>query len=87
VKQRIPASQSASLVQGSGLDIVDRIDLVIGGPDAIVVAAERHQTFIGGETLALTVSIGAVAEAEFPHVREVDIDGTPATVGLRRAEA
>jgi hypothetical protein len=28
-----------------------------------------------------------VVEPEFPHVREVDIDGTPATIGLRPARS
>jgi isoleucyl-tRNA synthetase len=72
------------LRKDAGLEITDRIVLAIGGPDAIKAAADRHQSFIGGETLALAVRVaGSVSDREFPHVRDVDIDGTPATIGLR----
>jgi isoleucyl-tRNA synthetase len=72
------------LRKDAGLDISDRIELSIAGPDSITSAATLHRGFIGGETLALEVTVGDGA-ADFPHVREVDIDGTPATIGLRRA--
>jgi len=76
------------LRKDSGLEITDRIALAIAGPEAIVAAAQRHEAFIGGETLALTVTIdGGVDEAAYPHVQEVDIDGTAARIGLKRAEA
>jgi isoleucyl-tRNA synthetase len=76
------------LRKDAGLEITDRIELAIGGADAIRAAAELHRTFIGGETLAIAVSVnGPVAERDFPHVREVDIDGTPATIGLRPARS
>jgi isoleucyl-tRNA synthetase len=74
------------LRKDAGLEITDRIQLAIGGPDAIRSAADRHEAFIAGETLALAVTVeGSVPAAGFPHVREVDIDGTPATIGLRPA--
>jgi isoleucyl-tRNA synthetase len=74
------------LRKDAGLDITDRIELAIAGPDAIRKAAGTHEEFIGGETLALAVTViaGAV-DGDYPHVREVDIDGTPATIGLRPA--
>jgi isoleucyl-tRNA synthetase len=74
------------LRKDAGLEITDRISLAIGGADSIRGAASLHEAFIGGETLALEVVVGAnVVGLDFPHVREVDIDGTPATIGLRRA--
>jgi isoleucyl-tRNA synthetase len=76
------------LRKDAGLDITDRIELSIAGPEAIVSAAKEHEGFIGGETLALAVSVGnGEGGGDYAHVREVDIDGTPATIGLRRAEA
>jgi isoleucyl-tRNA synthetase len=76
------------LRKDAGLDITDRVDLTIGGPPAIVDAATQHRDFIGGETLALAVIVGeGGANGDFPHVREIDIDGTPATIGLRRSDA
>jgi isoleucyl-tRNA synthetase len=71
------------LRKDAGLEITDRIELAIGGPQAIQRAADRHETFIGGETLALAVTIAGGVAADYPHVREVDIDGTPAQIGLR----
>jgi len=76
------------LRKDAGLDITDRIELSIGGPSRIVEAATRFRDFIGGETLAVKVSVGSGGSGlESPHVLEVDIDGTPATVGLGRAGA
>ena len=72
------------LRKDSGLDISDRIELAIGGADDIQEAADQHEEFIRGETLALTVTISPhMQESDFPHVQEVDIDGTPALIGLR----
>jgi isoleucyl-tRNA synthetase len=71
------------LRKDAGLDITDRIELAIGGPEPIRTAADRHEMFIGGETLALAVTIGGGVDEAYPHVRDVDIDGTPATIGLR----
>jgi isoleucyl-tRNA synthetase len=74
------------LRKDAGLEITDRIGLAIAGPDAIRRAARAHEAFIAGETLALALTIAeAVEDRGFPHVREVDIDGTPATIGLRLA--
>ncbi|HET9949328.1 MAG TPA: isoleucine--tRNA ligase [Longimicrobiales bacterium] len=75
------------LRKDAGLDITDRIELAIAGPEPVAHAAGRHEAFIGDETLALAVSVGVGAGIEegYPHVREVDIDGTRATIGLRPA--
>jgi len=72
------------LRKDSGLDITDRIELVIGGPDNIQRAADQYEDFICSETLALTVAISShVHESHIPHVQEVDIDGTSVSIGLR----
>lgn len=76
------------LRKDAGLQITDRIALAIGGPDSVQEAARVHETFIAGETLALSVTIGDDGVTEgFEHVREVDIDGTQARVGLRVSSA
>jgi isoleucyl-tRNA synthetase len=72
------------LRKDAGLKITDRIDLSVQGPEPILAAAKTHESFIGGETLALAVSVGdSEVGSGYPHVRDVDIDGTPATIGLR----
>ena len=72
------------LRKDSGLDITDRIELVIGGPDNIQRAADQYEDFICSETLALTVAISShVHESDVLHVQEVDIDSTSVLIGLR----
>ncbi|MEX2466733.1 MAG: isoleucine--tRNA ligase [Gemmatimonadota bacterium] len=74
------------LRKDAGLEITDRIELGIAGPEAIRAAAGAHRDFIGGETLALDVALLDEATGErngFPHALEVDIDGTPAWIALR----
>jgi isoleucyl-tRNA synthetase len=72
------------LRKDAGLEITDRIELSVAGPEAVQSAATAHEPFIGGETLADAMAVRAEgAGDDFPHVVEVDIDGTPATIGLR----
>ncbi|MDX1645872.1 MAG: isoleucine--tRNA ligase [Longimicrobiales bacterium] len=74
------------LRRDAGLEITDRIVLGIDGDDAVQSAASSHRDFIGGEVLAVEVGVdGAVDEDAYEHVRDVDLDGTPARIGLRRA--
>jgi isoleucyl-tRNA synthetase len=53
----------------AGLDVADRIELTIDAPEQVVEAAKEHEKFIAGETLAESVSYGAVT------------DGSDGTVG------
>jgi isoleucyl-tRNA synthetase len=72
----------------AGLEITDRIDLAIAGPGPLQEAAREHREFIARETLALDVSIGSeMVESDFPHVRDVDLDGAQALIGLRPSVA
>ncbi len=71
------------LRKDAGLEITDRIDLAIAGPESIRAAASVHESFIGGETLAVRVQLrDTVVEGDLPHVRSVDIDGSEAWIGL-----
>jgi len=72
------------LRKDAGLDITDRIDVAIGGPEDVRVAAGDHSAFIGGETLAMVVGVmDRVSDSDYPHIRKVEIDGTAAWIGLR----
>jgi isoleucyl-tRNA synthetase len=73
----------------AGLDVSDRIDLIIGGSPAAREAAQTHERLIAGETLAATFWVGT--ESEFGELMSgVDVvvgDGQPATVFLTKAES
>jgi isoleucyl-tRNA synthetase len=74
------------LRKDGGLEITDRIELAVGGPDSVQAAATSHADFIAGETLAVAVTVGdGEVGSAFPHVRDVDVDGTPVRIALRRA--
>ena len=76
------------LRRDAGLEITDRIELGIGGGEDVRAAVDAHRSFIGGEVLAREVHVdGDVGEGDFEHVREVDLDGIPASIGLRRSDA
>jgi isoleucyl-tRNA synthetase len=74
------------LRKDSGLEITDRIDLGIFGPPEVQGAAREWLHFIAGETLAVGVSVEASGGAEgWEAFREVDLDGVPGAVALRRS--
>ncbi|MDC0161046.1 isoleucine--tRNA ligase, partial [Gemmatimonadales bacterium] len=76
-------NRTQRLRRDAGLEITDRIELAIAGPDSIREATTVHEEFIGGETLAVRVQIReAVVEGDLDHVRSVDIDGIEAWIGL-----
>jgi isoleucyl-tRNA synthetase len=52
----------------AGLDVSDRISLVIGGSGEVQAAARTHEALIAGETLATSVSVEP-ADGEQPTVR------------------
>ncbi|GAA3825845.1 isoleucine--tRNA ligase [Nocardioides panacisoli] len=65
----------------AGLDVSDRISLVLAGTPAVVAAARAHEQLIGRETLATSYSVD-------DHMTGTEIalgDGELATVSLARA--
>jgi isoleucyl-tRNA synthetase len=62
------------------LDVSDRISLTLDGAAELLDAARAHQDYIAGETLALAVAYGALAD-----VGSVMVDGLELRVGVVRA--
>jgi isoleucyl-tRNA synthetase len=75
------------LRKDAGLDVSDRIRLGIACGEMLAQALEVHRSFIAGETLAveLEVTLGELAPGTYQEIREVDLDGEPAVIGLSRA--
>ncbi len=71
------------LRRDAGLEVQDRIRLGVGAAGELAAAAERHRDYLVAETLARDFHVGTdVAEAAYAHVRDVEIDGHVARVGI-----
>jgi isoleucyl-tRNA synthetase len=64
----------------AGLDVSDRIALVVSAPDEVVAAARAHESFLAGETLAGSVTYGEVENGFEGTVG----DGVPVRVTVSR---
>ena len=63
----------------AGLQVEDRIALLIGGDDALLAAAREHEPYVARETLAVSVAYdGTGAEP-------VSIEGKPLHISVSRA--
>jgi isoleucyl-tRNA synthetase len=79
----------------AGLQVEDRIELLLDGDPALMNAAEPHRDHIAGETLAVQLLIGkslligtdAKAEAAaVDHSEQTEIEGLALSIALRRAD-
>jgi isoleucyl-tRNA synthetase len=66
----------------AGLNLDDRIRLVLDLPQAHAAAVEEHRDYVSSETLATELSIGALPMGMSVH--ETPLDGGVARVGLAR---
>jgi isoleucyl-tRNA synthetase len=62
----------------AGLEVTDRIGLVLGGDAELLDAARAHEAYVAGETLATTVGYDGEAGAA------TEIDGRSLRIGLER---
>src|SRR5207248_7775139 len=69
----------------AGLDVSDRIKLSFEGDVELLEAAQAHERYIAGETLAVEVSYDGNPRHDGP-VSSVWIDGRELRVRLARAE-
>jgi len=75
--------------KSAGLQVEDRIELALGGEGALVRAVEAHREYLVGETLAVRLELGAVAEAPaagMAYSEQIAVEGLALTIALRRAE-
>ena len=66
----------------SGLEITDRIALVLGGSEELADAARAHEPYLVGETLATSVAYGA---ARSDWLASSEIDGLALEIWLGRS--
>ncbi|MFW6088950.1 MAG: DUF5915 domain-containing protein, partial [Gemmatimonadota bacterium] len=73
------------LRRDADLAVSDRIRLAVAGTPTIEETVGTHEAYIGGETLAVSLAIGADAVGALDITREVDIDGEAVKIGLEVA--
>jgi isoleucyl-tRNA synthetase len=66
--------------KSAGLEVEDRISLVLGGDASLLEAAREHEGYVARETLATSVSFDGAAGVE-----PVKIDGLPLHIAVARA--
>ena len=65
--------------RAAGLEVTDRIELVLGGDGELVEAAREHEAYLSGEVLAVSVSYGDAAAGETSSV-----DGRELRIGVKK---
>ncbi|MDP2498343.1 MAG: isoleucine--tRNA ligase [Candidatus Palauibacterales bacterium] len=65
----------------AGLDVDDRIRLVVAGDEEVEAAVRAHREYVAGETLALELEVGQAADGR-DHVTELNVDDHPLRLGL-----
>ncbi len=69
----------------AGLEVEDRIALILAGDSALVEAARAHERYVSGETLAVDLALGDGEEAAMDYREQTDIEGLALDIALRRA--
>ncbi len=85
-REVVHAVQSAR--KSAGLAVEDRIILTLSGDPLLLEAAGAHREYLGGETLAvnLTLDWNAAASTSGEHRERAEIDGLDLEIALTRAQ-
>jgi isoleucyl-tRNA synthetase len=81
-REIVHAAQNAR--KTAGLEVEDRIELVLAGDPALVQAAREHEAYVGGETLAVKLSLGDGDPAAMDYREQTEIEGLALEIALRR---
>ncbi len=68
----------------AGLEVEDRIELVLGGDTALMHAAREHQSYACGETLAVSLVLGDGDAAAMDYREQTEIEGLQLEIALSR---
>jgi isoleucyl-tRNA synthetase len=71
----------------AGLQVEDRIELMLDGDTDLIEAAKAHLDYLTRETLAVTLGgLAPTAPASMHHTEQATIDGLTMSIALRRAD-
>jgi isoleucyl-tRNA synthetase len=65
--------------KSAGLEVEDRISLILGGDPKLLEAVRAHEDYVAGETLATSLSYDGSSEGE-----SAEIEGRPLMIAVER---
>jgi isoleucyl-tRNA synthetase len=69
----------------AGLEVEDRIELLVAGDAALIEAAREHERYLSGETLAVSVEYdGERSPATMDYSEQTEVDGLALEIALGR---
>ena len=72
--------------KSAGLEVEDRIELVLGGEPALLEAAREHDRYVSGETLAVSLVLGNDDAAAMDYREQTEIEGLQLEIALRKSD-
>jgi isoleucyl-tRNA synthetase len=72
--------------KSAGLEVEDRIELTLGGEEALLEAAREHEPYVSGETLAVNLALGDGDAAAMDYREQTEIEGLTLEIALRRSD-
>ncbi len=72
--------------KNAGLDVEDRIELVLGGDAALIQVADEHEEYVSGETLAVSLVLGSSDAAGMDYREQTKIEGLSLEIRLSRSD-
>ncbi len=72
--------------KSAGLEVEDRIELILGGDEALLDSAREHEGYVRGETLAISLSLGEGNSTAMDYREQGEIEGLALEIALRRSE-
>jgi isoleucyl-tRNA synthetase len=70
--------------KSAGLEVEDRIELMLDGDPALVEAARAHEGHLSGETLAVILALGDGNATAMDYREQTEIEGLTLEIALRR---
>jgi isoleucyl-tRNA synthetase len=71
--------------KSAGLEVEDRIELVLTGDSALLDAARTHEPYVSGETLTVGLSLGDADGSRMDYREQTDVEGLTLEIALSRA--
>jgi len=72
--------------KSAGLEVEDRIELILGGDPVLLDAAREHEAYVSGETLAVSLVLGDGDAAAMDYREQTEIEDLSLEIRLSRSD-